>query len=152
MKSNRTYDSSEAHFVPETRLIRASPVFSARKCSDESTTRRKRVGYLAKVPDSRRRKGRRHPLIAIFTAVICAFHCGHRRWTGIVDPHMGRLRHQGDAMFCQRDPCEAVVQSGGDDFIQLKESQPNLIGSPRTSLPPMSRFPPVFRVEFPDSH
>ncbi len=30
----------------------------------------------------------------------------------------------GDAMFCQRDLCEQIVDSGGDDFFPVKENQP----------------------------
>lgn len=199
------------------------------------------LAYLAQVPDPRGRKGRRHPLTAMLTAVVCAFLCGHRGWTGIVewlhdqsveiwhamgftrrppkkdafrdllmelDPKVleavltrwiteelnlsadqetlqgvafdgktlcGTLRdfspavhllsavdHQtgcvlsqlsvdaktnehkaaldllktlvwegrivtGDAIFCQRDLCEEIVDSGGDYFFQVKENQPNLL-------------------------
>src|SRR5688500_1448411 len=41
--------------------------------------------YLAQVPDPRGRKGRRHPVSAMLTAVVCAMLCGHRGWTGIVE-------------------------------------------------------------------
>ena len=30
----------------------------------------------------------------------------------------------GDAMFCQRDLCRQIVDSGGDDFITVKDNQP----------------------------
>jgi hypothetical protein len=33
----------------------------------------------------------------------------------------------GDAIFCQRDLCEEIVDSGGDYFFQVKENQPNLL-------------------------
>jgi hypothetical protein len=33
----------------------------------------------------------------------------------------------GDAMFCQRDVCEQIVDSGGDYFIAVKENQPTLL-------------------------
>jgi hypothetical protein len=196
---------------------------------------------LAQVPDPRGRKGRRHPLTAMLTAVICAFLCGHRGWTGIVewlhdqrvevwhamgftrkppqkdafrdllmklDPQtlevvltqwiteelqlsadeqalqavafdgktlcatlrdfssavhlLAAVDHQtgcvlsqvsvdsktnehkaafellktlvwegrvvtGDAMFCQRDLCEAIVDSGGHYFFQVKGNQPDLL-------------------------
>ena len=32
----------------------------------------------------------------------------------------------GDAMFCQRDVCQAIVDSGGDYFVIVKENQPTL--------------------------
>lgn len=43
------------------------------------------LAYLARVPDPRGRKGRRHPISAMLTAIVCAFLCGHRGWTGIVE-------------------------------------------------------------------
>jgi hypothetical protein len=199
------------------------------------------LSYLAQVPDPRGRKGRRHPLSAMLTAVVCGFLCGHRGWTGLaewlndqpldichwmgftrwlpkkdcfrdllmkLDPDAleralrkwitdelklsdddealkavsfdgktlrGSLRdfsaaihllaavdHQtgcvlsqmrvdaktnehkaalellktlvlegrvvvGDAMFCQRDLCEAIVGRGGDFFFAVKENQPTLL-------------------------
>ncbi len=199
------------------------------------------LSYLAQVPDPRGRKGRRHPLSAMLTAVVCGFLCGHRGWTGLaewlndqpldvchwmgftrwppkkdcfrdlllkLDPAMleravrqwitdelklsdddealqavsfdgktlrGSLRdfapaihllaavdHQtgcvlsqmrvdgktnehktalellknlvlegrvvvGDAAFCQRDLCEAIVKGGGDYFFAVKENQPTLL-------------------------
>ena len=33
----------------------------------------------------------------------------------------------GDAMFCQRDLCQQVVDSGGDYLIAVKENQPTLL-------------------------
>ena len=33
----------------------------------------------------------------------------------------------GDAMFCQRDLCEQIVEDGGDYFIAVKENQPTLL-------------------------
>ena len=33
----------------------------------------------------------------------------------------------GDAMFCQREICQAVVDSGGDYFLQVKDNQPTLL-------------------------
>lgn len=199
------------------------------------------IAYLAQVPDPRGRKGRRHPLSAMLTAVICAILCGHRGFTGItewlhdqsvetwhalgftrrpplldcfrdllmkLDPQIlqqvlsswiedglklsldpqdlqavsvdgktlcGSLRDHlpaihllavvdhktgyvlsqsavdsktnehkaalellkgmvlegrvvtGDAMFCQRDLCQQIVDSGGDYLFQVKENQPNLL-------------------------
>jgi hypothetical protein len=32
----------------------------------------------------------------------------------------------GDAIFCQREVCQQIVDSGGDYFIIVKENQPNL--------------------------
>lgn len=33
----------------------------------------------------------------------------------------------GDAMFCQREVCQAVLDSGGDYFLQVKDTQPTLL-------------------------
>ena len=33
----------------------------------------------------------------------------------------------GDAMFCQRDLCAQIVDSGGDYFVPVKENQPTLL-------------------------
>lgn len=33
----------------------------------------------------------------------------------------------GDAMFCQRDLCQQIVDSGGDYFITVKDNQPTLL-------------------------
>jgi hypothetical protein len=33
----------------------------------------------------------------------------------------------GDAMFCQREICEQVLDSGGDYFLPVKENQPGLL-------------------------
>ena len=43
------------------------------------------LSYLAQVPDPRGRKGRRHPISAMLTAVVCGFLCGHRGWTGLAE-------------------------------------------------------------------
>lgn len=32
----------------------------------------------------------------------------------------------GDAMFCQREVCQTIIDSGGDYFVVVKENQPNL--------------------------
>jgi predicted transposase YbfD/YdcC len=33
----------------------------------------------------------------------------------------------GDAMFCQREFCQQVLDSGGDYLVAVKENQPNLL-------------------------
>lgn len=33
----------------------------------------------------------------------------------------------GDAMFCQRDLCEQIVEDGGDYLFPVKENQPPLL-------------------------
>lgn len=199
------------------------------------------MAYLAQVPDPRGRKGRRHSLPAMLTAVTCGILCGVRGWTGLaewlhdlpvdfwhfmgftrrppkkdafrdllmrLEPEaletalrgwitvelqlavggdglpaisldgktlcatlrafsravhllaavdhqtgyvLGQLRvdqktneHKaalellttlvlngrvlvGDAMFCQREICEQVLDSGGDYFLPVKENQPGLL-------------------------
>lgn len=199
------------------------------------------LAYLAQVPDPRGRKGRRHSLSAMLTAVVCALLCGSRGYEGIVewvhdlpldfchwmgftrrppkkdafrdllmkldpfvlewaiqqwmfgedgqdespdilkgisidgkclcgtlrahskavhllaavDHHTGGVLSQirveektnehkgalvllknlllknrvvvGDAIFCQRDVCEEVLDAGGDYLFSVKENQPNLL-------------------------
>ena len=41
--------------------------------------------YLSQVPDPRGRKGRRHPLSAMLTAVVCGSLCGARGYEGLVE-------------------------------------------------------------------
>lgn len=41
--------------------------------------------YLSQVPDPRGRKGRRHPLSAMLTAVVCGLLCGNRGYTSLVE-------------------------------------------------------------------
>lgn len=41
--------------------------------------------HLSQVPDPRGRKGRRHPLSAMLTAVVCGLLCGHRGYTALVE-------------------------------------------------------------------
>lgn len=43
------------------------------------------LDHLSQVPDPRGRKGRRHPISAMLTAVVCGFLCGHRGWSGIAE-------------------------------------------------------------------
>ena len=199
------------------------------------------LAYLSQVPDPRGRKGRRHSLSAMLTAVVCGLLCGARGYAGIVEwlhdlevdiwhlmgftrrpPKLDAFRdllmrldpvqldevlrqwistaleipdeglklaglsldgkslcatlrrfskvvhllsavdHQtgyvlsqlrvdektnehkaalqllrnlvlngrvviGDAMFCQRDLCQQVIDSGGDYLISVKENQPTLL-------------------------
>jgi len=40
----------------------------------------------------------------------------------------------GDAMFCQRDLCEQIVDAGGDYFFPVKENQPTLLREIRLEL------------------
>ncbi len=42
----------------------------------------------------------------------------------------------GDAMFCQRDLCEQIVDSGGDYFFPVKENQPGLLREITLELAP----------------
>lgn len=42
----------------------------------------------------------------------------------------------GDAMFCQRDLCEQIVDSGGDYFFPVKENQPRLLREITLELAP----------------
>ena len=40
----------------------------------------------------------------------------------------------GDAMFCQRDVCQQIVEAGGDYFFPVKENQPALLQEIRLEL------------------
>ena len=42
----------------------------------------------------------------------------------------------GDAMFCQRELCEQVVDQGGDYLIVVKENQPELLAALRAEFQP----------------
>ena len=53
--------------------------------------------YLSQVPDPRGRKGRRHPLSAMLTAVVCGLLCGNRGYTSLVDGMCERIRAELDA-------------------------------------------------------
>ena len=204
--------------------------------------------YLSQLPDPRGRKGRRHPLSAMLTAVVCGLLCGNRgytslvewlhdlpvavwHWMGytrrppkldcfrdllmkldpavlervlsewiaevvgvegdsediaglsldgktlcgtlrrfsravhllaVVDHHTGYVLSQcrvdektnehkaalellqtlvlkgrvvvGDAIFCQRDLCEQIIDSGGDYFIAVKENQEGLLRDIRSEF------------------
>lgn len=43
------------------------------------------LAYLAQVPDPRGRKGRRHSISALLTAVVCGILCGNRSYLAIVE-------------------------------------------------------------------
>jgi len=34
----------------------------------------------------------------------------------------------GDAMFCNREVCQTIIDSGGDYFVVVKNNQPTLLG------------------------
>jgi predicted transposase YbfD/YdcC len=40
----------------------------------------------------------------------------------------------GDAMFCQRDVCAAIIDSGGDYVFTAKDNQPSLVVDIRAGL------------------
>jgi hypothetical protein len=40
----------------------------------------------------------------------------------------------GDAMFCQRDFCQQVLDAGGDYLIFVKENQPTLLNDMETAF------------------
>lgn len=42
----------------------------------------------------------------------------------------------GDAIFCQRDLCQQVVDQGGDYFIVVKENQPELLAAIKADFQP----------------
>jgi hypothetical protein len=48
----------------------------------------------------------------------------------------------GDAMFCQREICEEIVDSDGDYFFAVKENQPTLLKNIRLAFANTEGFPP----------
>jgi hypothetical protein len=49
----------------------------------------------------------------------------------------------GDAMFCQRDICEEIVDSDGDYFFTVKENQPTLLKEIRLAFAETEGFSPL---------
>lgn len=48
----------------------------------------------------------------------------------------------GDAMFCQRDVCERILDSGGDYFVVVKENQPTLLKEVQLAFAQSKAFSP----------
>ncbi len=48
----------------------------------------------------------------------------------------------GDAMFCQREVCEEVLDSGGDYFVIVKGNQPNLLQNVQLAFAETEGFSP----------
>ena len=51
----------------------------------------------------------------------------------------------GDAMFCQRDVCERILDSGGDYFVVVKDNQPTLRRNVQLAFAKAEAFPPLPR-------
>jgi len=49
----------------------------------------------------------------------------------------------GDALFCQRDICEQIVDSGGDYFFTVKENQPTLLKEIQLAFAETEGFSPL---------
>lgn len=49
----------------------------------------------------------------------------------------------GDAMFCQKEICEQILDSGGDYFFIVKENQPTLLRSIELAFAQTEGFPPL---------
>jgi len=49
----------------------------------------------------------------------------------------------GDAMFCQRDVCEKILDSGGDYFFVVKENQPTLLKNIQLAFANTEGFSPL---------
>lgn len=49
----------------------------------------------------------------------------------------------GDAMFCQRDVCQRVLDSGGDYLVVVKENQPQLLRDVQASFVDPEGFSPL---------
>jgi len=52
----------------------------------------------------------------------------------------------GDAMFCQREICEQVLDSGGDYFFVVKENQPTLLKEIKLAFANVEGFSPPTNV------
>jgi hypothetical protein len=50
----------------------------------------------------------------------------------------------GDAMFCQRDVCQVIIDSGGDYFLIVKDNQPTLRNDIAADFQPA--FSPLYRA------
>ena len=51
----------------------------------------------------------------------------------------------GDAMFCQRDVCEKILDSGGDYFVVVKQNQPSLLREIELAFTESKAFSPLGR-------
>jgi predicted transposase YbfD/YdcC len=49
----------------------------------------------------------------------------------------------GDAMFCQREICEEIVDSDGDYFFTVKDNQPTLLKNIRLAFANTEGFSPL---------
>ena len=49
----------------------------------------------------------------------------------------------GDAMFCQRDFCEQVIEAGGDYVLKVKENQPTVLQPIAAMFAESSVFSPL---------
>ncbi len=49
----------------------------------------------------------------------------------------------GDAMFCQRDICKQIIDSGGDYFFTVKENQPTLLKEIKLAFAESEGFSPL---------
>src|SRR5256885_571618 len=91
---------------------------------------------LAQVPDPRRRHGRVHHLVAAYAPLVEAVvaqvrvdaktneHKAALELLGIL-PVKGNV-FTGDAMFCQRDVAEKIIDGEGDYVFVVKDNQPGL--------------------------
>jgi len=114
------------------------------------------LAMLARIPDPRGRQGRRFGLSAMLATVVCGILTGARGYTAIAEwiqrtgfvlsqqevdgktnEHKGALQLlktivlkgrlvTGDAMFCQHDLCQQIVDDGGHYFFVVKDNQPSL--------------------------
>jgi predicted transposase YbfD/YdcC len=49
----------------------------------------------------------------------------------------------GDAMFCQREVCQRILDSGGDFFVVVKNNQPTLRRDVELAFAKAEAFPPL---------
>ncbi len=49
----------------------------------------------------------------------------------------------GDAMFCQREVCEQIVNDGGHYFFVVKDNQPTLLQNIQSAFAETKAFPPL---------
>lgn len=57
----------------------------------------------------------------------------------------------GDAMFCQRDVCQQVLDSGGDYLVAVKDNQPQLLRDVKASFVDPEGFSPLRKAHSPVS-